>query len=65
MEAAKFHEIREKFGISDDDIYFYEVESNGALKLLRVSEYELLAQEGLKDVYDNEPDGVWEKCLER
>ncbi len=27
-------------------------------------EYELLAEEGLKEVYDNEPEGLWENCLE-
>jgi len=24
----------------------------------------LLAEEGLKAVYDDEPDGLWETCLE-
>ena len=28
------------------------------------NEYELLAEAGLKEVYDNEPDGLWEQCLE-
>ena len=28
------------------------------------NDYTLLAQEGLRDVYDQEPDGLWEKCLE-
>ena len=27
-------------------------------------EYELLAEEGLKEIYDNEPEGIWEQCLE-
>ncbi|MCC0175535.1 hypothetical protein I4641_00885 [Waterburya agarophytonicola K14] len=27
-------------------------------------EYELLAEEGLKEVYDREPEGLWEQCLE-
>ena len=27
-------------------------------------EYELLAEDGLKEVYDNEPEGLWEQCLE-
>jgi hypothetical protein len=40
------------------------VESDETLKLTRLNEYEILAEEGLKDVYDNEPDGLWEKCLE-
>ncbi len=65
METAKFQEIRLKFEIKDDDIFFYEVEPNGSLRLLRVREYELMAEEGLREVYDDEPDGLWEKCLER
>jgi hypothetical protein len=27
-------------------------------------DYILLAQEGLRTVYDQEPDGLWEQCLE-
>ena len=27
-------------------------------------EYQLLAEAGLKEVYDNEPEGLWEQCLE-
>lgn len=27
-------------------------------------EYELLAEEGLKEVYDSEPEGLWKQCLE-
>ena len=27
-------------------------------------EYELLAETGLKEVYDNEPEGLWEQCFE-
>ena len=26
--------------------------------------YELLAEDGLKEVYDQEPEGLWEQCLE-
>ncbi len=28
------------------------------------NEYELLAEDGLKEVYDQEPEGLWEQCLE-
>jgi hypothetical protein len=28
------------------------------------SDYEVLAQAGLADVYADEPDGLWESCLE-
>lgn len=31
---------------------------------LRQNEYELLAEAGLKEVYDSEPEGLWEQCLE-
>ncbi len=27
-------------------------------------EYELLAEDELKEVYDQEPEGLWEQCLE-
>ncbi|MEA5535109.1 hypothetical protein [Crocosphaera sp. XPORK-15E] len=64
MEIAKFEQIKEKFDIKDDELYIYTLEPNITLKLLKVNDYEILAEEGLKDVYDNEPDGLWEKCLE-
>jgi hypothetical protein len=64
MPAAKFTEIKEKLQIQDDEIFFYTVESNGVIKLQKITEYELLAEEGLKEVYDFEPEGLWEKCLE-
>lgn len=31
---------------------------------LTQNEYELLAEAGLKEVYDDEPEGLWEQCLE-
>ena len=64
MKVARFDEIKEKFEIKDEELFIYAVESDETLKLTRLHEYELLAEEGLKDVYDNEPDGLWEKCLE-
>lgn len=64
MQLAKFEEIKQKFNIKDENLYFYMAEADGTLKLRRVNEYELLAESGLKEVYDNEPDGLWEKCLE-
>lgn len=30
----------------------------------RLSDYNLLAEDGLKAVYDDEPEGLWESCLE-
>ena len=64
MKVARFDEIKEKFEIKDEELFIYAVESDEILKLTRVNEYAILAEEGLKDVYDNEPDGLWEKCLE-
>jgi len=64
MKVARFHEIKEKFEIKDEELFIYAVESDETLKLTRLNEYEILAEEGLKDVYYNEPDGLWEKCLE-
>ena len=64
MKVARFDEIKEKFEIKDEELFIYAVESDEILKLTRLNEYEILAEEGLKDVYDNEPDGLWEKCLE-
>jgi hypothetical protein len=61
MPFAKFEEIKAQFDIQDE--HFYGKDTDGTLKLRQVSEYELLAEEGLKAVYDNEPDGLWEKCL--
>ncbi len=64
MELAKFEEIKAKFDIKDENLYFYTLEADGTLKLRQVSEYELLAEAGLRNVYDSEPDGLWEACLE-
>ena len=64
MKVARFDEIKEKFEIKDEELFIYAVESDETLKLIRLNEYEILAEEGLKNVYDNEPDGLWEKCLE-
>lgn len=64
MKVARFDEIKKKFEIKDEELFIYAVESDETLKLTRLNEYEILAEEGLKDVYDNEPDGLWEKCLE-
>ncbi len=32
--------------------------------VLKQDENELLAEAGLKEVYDSEPEGLWEQCLE-
>ncbi|WP_107671234.1 hypothetical protein [Cyanothece sp. BG0011] len=64
MQIAKFEQIKQIFDLKDDELYCYTVDENGTLTLQKVKEYELLAEEGIKDVYDNEPDGLWEQCLE-
>lgn len=64
MQFAKFEQIKEKFDIKDEYLYFYMAEADGTLKLRKANEYELLAEEGLKEVYDNELDGLWERCIE-
>jgi uncharacterized phage-like protein YoqJ len=64
MPFAKFEVIKEQFELQDEQIYFYALDTDETLRLRRVSEYELLAEEGLSAVYDGEPDGLWEQCLE-
>ncbi|MDJ0842975.1 MAG: hypothetical protein QNJ08_01935 [Crocosphaera sp.] len=64
MQIAKFEQIKQIFDLKDDELYYYTVEADGTLTLQKVKEYEILAEEGLKDVYDKEPDGLWEQCLE-
>ena len=64
MNIAKFSDIKKQLDLQDDNIYFYTIEEDGTFKLRQVNEYELLAEEGLKEVYDNEPEGLWEQCLE-
>lgn len=63
MQIARFEEIKEKFNIKNESFYFYTVEADGILKLREANEYELLAEEGLKEIYDKEPEGLWEKCI--
>ena len=64
MQLARFEEIKEKFNIKNEPLYFYTAEAEGSLKLRKANEHELLAEEGLKKIYDNEPEGLGEKCLE-
>ncbi len=64
MQAAKFSEIRNQLQLNDDKIYFYAIDKDGTILLRKATDYELLAEEGLKDTYLMEPDGLWEKCLE-
>jgi hypothetical protein len=64
MPIAKFNEIKEKLAIKDEDFFVYSIEEDGTFKLVRLNEYEVLTEEGLKDIYDSEPIGLWEQCLE-
>lgn len=63
-KIAKFAEIKKQLKIEDDNLYFYTTEADRTLTLRQAGEYEILAEEGLKEVYDEEPEGLWEKCLE-
>uniref|UniRef100_UPI0005B29967 hypothetical protein n=1 Tax=Crocosphaera watsonii TaxID=263511 RepID=UPI0005B29967 len=60
----KIKQIKQIFELKDDELYGYTVEADGTLTLQKIKEYEILAEEGLKEVYDNEPEGLWEQCLE-
>lgn len=64
MQVARFDEIKQKLAIKDEELFIYTVNQDGTLKLVRLNEYEILAEEELKEVYNNEPDGLWEQCLE-
>ncbi|MEI6758263.1 MAG: hypothetical protein WCK85_10430 [Chlorobium sp.] len=64
MQAAKFADIRLQLQLNDETVYFYIVEKDGSIRLRKANDYELLAEEGLKGIYDNEPEGLWEKCLD-
>jgi hypothetical protein len=64
MPFAKFEDIKVQFDIHDEQLYFYAKDTDGTLKLRQVRKYELLAEEGLKAVYDDEPDELWKKCIE-
>ena len=64
MPTSTFEDIKHKLGIKDEHLYLYTLEEDGTITLRKVSDYELLAEEGLRDVYDSEPEGLWEKCLE-
>ncbi|MDJ0729215.1 MAG: hypothetical protein QNJ33_04405 [Crocosphaera sp.] len=50
MQIAKFEQIKQIFDLKDDELYYYTVEADGTLTLQKVKEYEILAEEGLKEV---------------
>jgi hypothetical protein len=64
MPIAKLSDIKNKYNLDDEDFYYYTSESGGKISIMKVSDYEILAEESLKSVYDEEPDGLWESCLE-
>ncbi len=65
MQAAKYSEIRNQLQLNDDKIYFYTIDKDGTKMLRKATDYELLAEEGLKEIYLMEPpEGLWEQCLE-
>jgi hypothetical protein len=43
MEVARFEQIKEKFGLKDDELFIYAVENDGSLRLHKFNEYECLA----------------------
>jgi hypothetical protein len=47
---AKFEVIQEQFELQDEQLYFYALNTDETLRLRRVSEYELLAEEGLSTI---------------
>jgi len=64
MPVATLSEIKNKFELKDNNYYIYSLDNSGSINLKKLNEYEILAEEGLKQVYDDEPDGLWEKYLE-
>lgn len=64
MNLAKFADIKKQLNLQDDNIYLYTTEEDGTVRLQLVNEYELFAEEGLQEVYSDEPEGLWEQCLE-
>ena len=64
IQVARLLDIKNKLQITDETLCFYIVDNDGTIRLRKASDYELLAEEGLKEVYDNEPEGLWEKCLD-
>lgn len=64
MQVAKLLDIKNQLQITDETLCCYIVDKDGTIRLRKASDYELLAEEGLKDIYDNEPAGLWEKCLD-
>lgn len=64
MQIAKFSEIKQRLHIEEDEIYFYAASADGTITLRKANEYLLQAEAGLKEIYGDEPDGLWEKCLD-
>ena len=63
MQIAKFKEIKEIFNFNDESYYTYSISETGTISIKKVNEYDLFAEEGLKEIYDSEPEGLWENCL--
>ena len=64
MPVGTLTEIKKKYDLHDESYFYYTVNESNAVILKKVSEAELLAEESLKEVYENEPEGLWEKCLD-
>jgi hypothetical protein len=63
MPFATLNNIKSKFHLEDTENFFYSINESGSIILQKVSEYELLSEDSLKKIYDEEPDGLWESCL--
>ncbi len=64
MPIGTLIEIKKKYNLNDESYYFYMVKEDNSVVLKKVTEAEILAEESLKEVYENEPEGLWEKCLD-
>lgn len=55
--------IAQPTNLSPGEVEVIILQSNNDSDLTQ-NEARLLAEAGLKEVYDNEPEGLWEQCLE-
>ena len=55
MPIGTLIEIKKKYNLNDESYYFYMVKEDNSVVLKKVTEAEILAEESLKEVYENEP----------
>ncbi len=56
--------LTESTNLTPGDVEVIILQSSESSQDSLADEYELLAEEGLKEIYDNESEGLWEQCLE-